>query len=305
MTADGILNVCKPLHWSSFDVVNLVRRQSGVKRVGHAGTLDPAAEGVILICLGRATRIVEYLMDAHKTYRARIRMGVVTDTQDAEGTVMRRADPSFVTREMVEGALAGFGGEGLQVPPMFSALKRDGVPLYRHARAGRTVEREARPVRVYGLELEKFEPPWFTIRVECGRGFYVRTLAHDLGERLGCGAHLDQLVRLSVGPFHLESAIGVDALREALACGGWRDMLLPIDAVLLDWHAAILGNDNQRHACLGRTLKLVPLEEARVNSLPDGALCRAYSLDGRLVALLRNCGDRTLWRPAKVLAAAE
>lgn len=305
MTADGILNVCKPPHWSSFDVVSLVRRQSGVKRVGHAGTLDPAAEGVLLICLGRATRVVEYLMDAPKRYRARIRMGVATDTQDGEGTVIRRGDPSAVTREMVEEALASFSGEISQVPPMFSALKRDGVPLYRHARAGRTVERAPRRVRVYRLELVEFEPPSFTITVECGRGFYVRTLADDLGERLGCGAHLDELVRLGVGPFRLEASISIAALREALAGGGWRELLLPIDAVLLDWQAAILGDQNERHACLGRTLDLVPLEEARVASLSEGALCRAYSLDGRLIALLRYRGDGTLWQPAKVLAGAD
>ena len=183
MTENGILNICKPRGWTSLDVVRLVRRYSHVRRVGHAGTLDPAAEGVLPICLGQATRLVEYLLDYPKSYRARIRLGIVTDTYDAEGTVVSTSDPSSVTRVMVEQLLPSFTGEVTQVPPMFSALKRDGVPLYRYARAGKIVEREPRPVRVYRLELIDFEPPTLTVEMKCGRGVYLRTFAHDLGER--------------------------------------------------------------------------------------------------------------------------
>jgi len=301
---DGILNVNKPAGWTSFDVVAFVRRHSGVRRVGHAGTLDPSAEGVLVVCLGRATRVVEYLLDARKSYRARVRLGVTTDTYDADGAVVRTADASPVTREVVEQALDSFRGRIRQTPPMFSALKRQGAPLYRHARAGRDVEREARDVEVYRLELVEFVPPALTLEIDCGRGFYVRSLAYDLGERLGCGAHLEGLVRTGVGPFRVESAVDIETLRAALGDGTWAGFVLPMDCVLLDWHAAILGEENVAGVCFGRALDLRPVDEARVRALPLGTPCRAYSLDGRLVALLRYGGD-AVWQPSKVLEGAE
>jgi tRNA pseudouridine55 synthase len=304
LTLDGILNVNKPVGWTSFDVVAFVRRHSGVRRVGHAGTLDPAAEGVLLVCLGRATRVVEYLLDTRKSYRARVRLGVTTDTYDADGEVVRTADASSVTREAVEQALDSFRGTISQTPPMFSALKREGTPLYRHARAGREVEREAREVEVYRLELVEFDPPALTLDIDCGRGFYVRSLANDLGGRLGCGAHLEGLVRAGVGPFRVESAVDVETLREAFDDGTWADFLLPMDSVLLDWHAAILGEENAANIRFGRALNLAPAGEARVGALGADAPCRAYSLDGRLIALLRYNGD-AVWQPSKVLEGSE
>lgn len=304
MTVDGILNVNKPAGWTSFDVVAFVRRHSGVRRVGHAGTLDPAAEGVLVLCLGRATRVVEYLLDARKSYRARVRLGATTDTYDADGSVVRTADASSVTREAVEQALGSFRGTICQTPPMFSALKRGGTPLYRHARAGRDVEREARTVEVYRLELAEFTVPSLTLEIDCGRGFYVRSLAHDLGEWLGCGAHLESLLRIAVGPFRVESAVDIEALRAAFADGTWASLLSPIDSVLLDWRAAILGEESIAGARAGRALDLTPVDAARVGALPVGTPCRAYSLDGRLVALLRFRGD-AVWQPSKVLEGAE
>ena len=300
MTVDGILNVHKPRGWSSLDVVRVVRRHSGVRRVGHAGTLDPAAEGVLPVCLGQATRLTEYLLDAPKSYRARIRLGIVTDTYDAAGTVVREGDPAPVTQAMVERLLPSFRGKIDQVPPMFSALKRDGVPLYRYARAGQTVERAPRPVRIYGIELVEFQPPTFTIEVRCGRGVYLRTLAYDFGEGLGCGAHLEHLVRLAVGPFSLEAAVGMEKLREAFLAGTWVELLRPLDSVLLSWQAAILGEDSRQSACLGRAIELMPLRPEGPLFLAEGALCRAYSLDGLLVALLRYQGGGSRWQPEKV-----
>ena len=304
MTLDGILNVNKPPGWTSFDVVAFVRRHSGVKRVGHAGTLDPAAEGVLLVCLGGATRIVEYLLATRKSYRARIRLGIVTDTYDADGEVVRSSDASSITREAVEQGLDSFRGTISQTPPMFSALKREGTPLYRHARAGREMEREAREVEVYRLELVEFDPPALTLDVDCGRGFYVRSVAHDLGERLGCGGHLEGLVRTGVGPFRVESAVDIETLREAFVDGTWTGFLLPMDTVLLEWHAAILGEENAANVRFGRALSLAAADEGRIVVLPAGTPCRAYSLDGRLIALLRYGGE-AIWRPAKLLDSLE
>ena len=305
MTIDGILNVNKPRGWSSFDVVALVRRLSRQRRVGHAGTLDPAAEGVLPVCLGQATRVVEHLVDTPKTYRAQIRLGAATDTYDAWGTVIATADPSGVTEAALREALSSFVGEIQQVPPMYSALKHQGVPLYRYARAGETVERPARPVTIHRLVLLAYEPPLVTIEVECGRGAYIRTLAHDLGQALGCGAHLETLLRTRLGPFSLAAAAGPDALRQAFRGDAWRDLLLPIDSVLLGLPAAIIGKANERLTRDGRPLNLSTAEAVRRLNLRRGAPCRAYSLDGCLVAILRYEGGGSQWRPQKVFAAPE
>ncbi len=304
MTLDGFLNVDKPAGWTSFDVVAFLRRESGVRRVGHGGTLDPAAEGVLVVALGQATRFLEYLLEARKSYRAQVRLGVVTDTYDGEGEVIRSADPSSVTREMVESALAEFRGVISQVPPMFSALKRDGVPLYKHARAKQEVEREARTVEVHRLNLVDFAPPSFTVEIECGHGFYVRSLAYDLGERLGCGAHLEKLTRTAVGSFDHGSSVGMEALREAFHSGSWLRLLLPLDSVLLQCHAAILGERNESELRFGRALNLAAADEERVRFLSAGTPCRAYSVDGRLLGLLSYAED-AVWQPKKVLSTPQ
>lgn len=300
MSADGILNVYKPPGWTSFDVVRVVRRRTGVRRVGHAGTLDPAAEGVLPICVGRATRVVEYLLDAGKRYRARIRLGVVTDTYDGEGTAVRTGDPSGVTRQMVEDVLPSFTGEISQIPPAYSAVKHEGTPLYRLARAGKPAQAQPRQVRVYSISLLAFEPPIVTIEVESGRGVYLRTLAFDLGERLGCGAHLEHLERLAVGPFDARCSVTMGELQQAFEEGTWEELLYPLDSVLLDRYAAILGEETREWAAHGRAVELTPLDPARAGSIAEGALCRAYSEDGLLVALLRYDGDGSIWRPEKV-----
>ncbi len=305
MTVHGILNVNKPRGWSSFDVVALVRRLSRQRRVGHAGTLDPAAEGVLPICLGQATRMVEYLVDAPKTYRAQIRLGVTTDTYDAWGTITATADPSGVNEAMLRETLPAFVGEIDQVPPMYSALKHQGIPLYRYARAGETVQRQPRRVVIHRLELLGYAPPIATVEVECGRGAYIRTLAHDLGRALGCGAHLDSLLRTRLGTFSLAAAANPDALRQAFRSGTWQDLLLPIDSVLLDWPAAIIGEASERLTRLGRPLTLPSTAAARRMNLRRGMPCRAYSLGGFLVAILRYEGGHALWRPEKVFAAPE
>jgi tRNA pseudouridine55 synthase len=311
VTLTGILNVNKPKGWSSFDVVALVRglsRQATGRRryrVGHAGTLDPAAEGVLPVCLGQATRVTEYLIEEPKTYRATIRLGVSTDTYDAWGSVTGTADPSSVSREQAAEALRGFVGEVWQVPPMYSAVKREGVPLYRYARAGQEVPREPRRVVIRRLELLNIEPPLLHIEVECGRGAYIRTLAHDLGERLGCGAHLHSLLRTRIGPFRLEEAVDPDGLRRAFHEGRWAGLLHAPDAALLQWPAAIIAERNERRSRVGQPVELALTPAAQRRRLMPGMSCRAYSLEGRLVAILRYQGTGSLWRPDKVFAPVE
>jgi tRNA pseudouridine55 synthase len=197
---NGILNVDKPVGWSSFDVVRLVKRGTGVKRVGHAGTLDPLASGVLLVLLGQASRVSEYLMALRKEYRATVRLGISTNTYDAEGEVTAER-PVDVGEAQLRQALEEFTGEIQQTPPAFSAVKVDGQRAYARARRGESVELKPRAAVIYKTQVVEFSPPTIVLDIECSRGTYVRSIAHDLGERLGCGAHLAGLDRaFQVGP---------------------------------------------------------------------------------------------------------
>ena len=298
--ADGILNVKKPRGMTSFAVVSMVRRLTGVRRVGHAGTLDPIADGVLPICLGRATRIVEHIVDAPKAYRGTLLLGVSTDSYDSEGAVTATADPGGVTKAQVETELAGFVGEIQQLPPMYSALKHQGQPLYRYARAGKTVQRQPRPVSIYRMELIRFEPPEVEVHMECGRGADVRTVAHDLGQQLGCGAHLIALTRLRSGPFVLEDAIDLEEFQAAVTNAAWEDLLLPIDRVLESWDAALLAQQHTLEVRCGRSLLLEPARPQAPEPLLD-APCRAYSAGGEFLGILRYRGGGR-WKPERVFA---
>jgi len=293
---DGILNVNKPAGKTSLEVVDLVRRLSGQRRVGHAGTLDPGATGVLPICLGQATRVTSFIVDARKIYQARIELGISTDTYDAEGKVTQRVDPSHITREKVEGVLQSLSGSILQRPPMYSALKYRGKRLYELARAGIEVERRQRRTEVFRLEMIAWEPPLFTIEVECGKGTYIRSLAHDLGQALGCGAHLRELIRLKSGPFDIGDSLTIPQLEDSFRYGYWPDVLYPMDVVLEHWVAAIVSEEKERAIRNGRPLAL--------GDGVDKAYCRAYSLDGRFLAVLRFMPENGLWRPEKVFSAS-
>jgi len=212
-----ILVIDKPRGLTSHDVVARVRRITRVQKVGHAGTLDPAATGVLVVLVGKATRLAQFFVELEKCYRGRVVLGVTTDTQDSVGKVESTADPSGVTRLQIEEAFAAFEGRTEQIPPMVSALKRDGTPLYVLARRGEVVERAPRPITITDLKILSVEMPEVEFEMTCSRGTYVRTVAADIGERLGCGAHLGRLVRTAVGPFHVDDATSLDDLAGALA----------------------------------------------------------------------------------------
>jgi tRNA pseudouridine55 synthase len=299
VTLSGILNVDKPLSWTSFDVVRFVRGHSRQKRVGHAGTLDPAASGVLPLLVGRATRLTEYLVDTTKEYVAEVELGVVTDTYDAEGEVVAHADASSVSEAAVRDALEAFRGEIMQAPPVYSAIKREGVPLYKRARRGEDVRAEPRRVRVQELDIISYAAPNLQLRIVCGKGFYVRSLAHDLGSALGVGGRLTGLVRRRVGGFRIEDAVGIETLREEFEDGTWTDRLIAPDEVLLTWRAAILGDEGAQNLLHGR---VTAIQAAEGIDVAPGDLCRAYSHTGDFLAILR-CQDATTWRPEKVFAA--
>ncbi len=294
--SDGILNCDKPHGPTSHDVVDRIRALTGVRRVGHAGTLDPLATGVLLVCIGRATRVAEYLMAGQKVYRARVRLGITTDTFDAEGQVVAEAAVE-VGRAQVETALAHFRGEIAQVPPMYSAIKHEGTSLHRLARRGIEVERKPRQVEVLRLELTAWEPPECTLEVTCSPGTYVRALAHDLGQALGCGAHLTGLVRLASGDFRLEDAVTVKEFAQAAAEGRWPDLLHPLDAALTHFPALRLDADAARRLCSGQAIANCELRIA--------GLARAYGPDGTFLALAVYDPAAGVWRPRKVFCSLE
>ena len=304
---DGILNINKPRGRTSFSLVALVKRHTGEPRVGHAGTLDPAATGVLPICLGQGTRVVEFLVDATKTYRAEIELGVVTDSYDADGQIVRRGDASGVGRDQVELGLASFRGLIQQTPPMYSAVKHQGKPLYELARAGITVERKSRLTKIYDLRLVDWQAPVATVEVVCGKGTYIRSLAYDLGEMLGCGAYLKSLVRLRCGVFEIGDAVSVDQLEDAFRHGYWQYFVYPIDTVLLHWAAMVVSDDAGQGIRNGRPLVLGSGDADSACHkwhMPGRAAaedcCRAYALDGQFLGVLRFNADRGQWQPEKV-----
>ena len=308
-TINGILNIDKPRGMTSFGVVARIRRLTGVRRVGHAGTLDPEASGVLPVCLGQGTRVIEFLMDTVKSYRARVVLGTVTDTYDAEGRVVERKDPSGISRKQVEDALGAFHGTIDQTPPMYSALKHEGKRLYDLARAGIEVERPSRPVMVYQIEISQWQMPEFTLEVSCGKGTYIRSLAHDLGQVLGCGAYLKDLVRTRCGIFSLEDTVTIEQLEEAVAGDCLRQMVYPVDSVLSEWAAVIVDGETEQRLRNGQSLplELNPEEGKDTPSQPSGAVravtdnyCRAYNLDGCFVGVLRFSSESGLWHPEKV-----
>ena len=236
----GILNVNKPVGPSSFTVVRTLRRLPGVHKAGHGGTLDPAADGVLPILINAATRVADFVHEWPKTYVATVTFGFTSDTGDREGTISPAGDPATITRAGIEAALPAFPGHIDQVPPLYSALKQGGEPLYRKARRGEQVERQARPVEIHAIRLLDYDPATAVARLEVssGRGMYVRSLAHDLGSALGSGAYLSGLTRTAVGPLLVADAVPMTTL--TAAGEGWTRWLLPMDLPLRSWPAVAL-----------------------------------------------------------------
>jgi tRNA pseudouridine55 synthase len=279
---NGVLIIDKAQGPTSFDVVRQVRRLCRVRRVGHAGTLDPMATGVLPVAIGSATRLVEYMMAGDKTYQATLKLGASTDTQDSEGQVFEEKDWQHVDRAALDQAVSGFTGEISQLPPMYSALKKDGKPLYQLARQGIEVERQPRSVRIDSFEIDDFSPPFITFTVRCSKGTYVRTLCHDLGQVLNCGAHMTALRRVSCGRFDIPASHTLEEL-QALAEQGRPLPLLSPAEVLADWPALTVAG-----AALGRLRDGVApdMTGLDVSGLAAGdRLC--FLADGILVAIAR------------------
>ncbi|MCS6831556.1 MAG: tRNA pseudouridine(55) synthase TruB [Armatimonadota bacterium] len=306
---DALLNLYKPAGMTSREAVDAVRRLLGVRKAGHTGTLDPSAEGVLLICLGKATRLNEFLQWLPKTYRARMVLGVQTSTQDMEGEVIATTDASSVTQQMLEAVLPRFTGEIEQVPPMHSALHYEGKRLYDLAREGKVVPREARKVFVHRLQLLRFfsdEHPEADIEVECSTGTYIRTLCADIGDALGVGGYMKSLVRTSIGDFRIERAVTLQQLQQNDAPDYLIPMARAVENVLPVWtpHPRVL-----RLFRLGRFVKPTPFPPV---PLPDDKPPYIAVLDstGELFAIAavrrdevwpyKVFGERVLYHPRSV-----
>ena len=291
----GVLVIDKPAGWTSHDVVTRARRLLGERRIGHAGTLDPAATGVLPLAVGDATRVLEYLTDASKTYLAEVTFGVETDSFDADGVVTAVADPASLDADRLERALAAFQGEIAQVPPMHAAIKIGGRRLYELARRGEEVERPSRVVTISTLSLVEWSPPIATLLVDCSKGTYVRALASNLGTALDVGAHLSNLVRLRTGPFRLCHAVTLTELADAPLPWIWPHLAFHPDAVLGDWPALLF--DSEAAATWGHGGR-VPAD-----GVAHGP-CRAYDEAGTWLGVGLADLEAASWRPTKVVGSA-
>jgi tRNA pseudouridine55 synthase len=291
----GILVIDKPAGWTAHDVVARVRRLTGERRVGHAGTLDPAAVGVLPVCVGEATKVVEYLSGHGKTYLAAVLLGTITDTDDLDGWVIEERDDFNISHEMMEQQLPRFVGEIEQVPPAYSAVHIGGQRAYALARAGKEVAVPARRVIIRRLALVAWSPPVAWLVVDCGAGTYVRSLARDLGAALGCGATLAHLVRLRSGPFTLCEAWSLDelaALPDLRAAWPW--VAVHPDAALAAWPALLLDDATARAWEQGK----IVADAARADTL-----VRAYDADGDWRGI--GIGTPRGWQPRKVVLSSE
>lgn len=292
----GLILLDKPSGPTSHDMVYVVRRGSSERRVGHAGTLDPLATGLLVMCLGPATRLSEYLSGKDKRYQARVRLGQATTTYDSQGEVTATS-AAIPDRSVVEAALAGFRGPQQQVPPAFSAIKWHGQKAYELARRGETVVLEARSVTIESLVLVDWQPPELVLDVHCSAGTYIRSLAHDLGQRLGCGAHVVALRRTASGQLLVSQAVPLDVLQAAYDRRDWIRYLLPADLALSDWPAVHLTAADAARAQRGQS---VPFDVGGP-SAAGAPLARAYNAAGQFFAVLRADPTAGVWRPDKVL----
>ncbi|MGA7828636.1 MAG: tRNA pseudouridine(55) synthase TruB [Geobacteraceae bacterium] len=267
---NGILTFDKPAGITSHDVVAHVRRTLKLKKVGHTGTLDPFATGVLPIALGEATKIIPYLDESIKEYRAVMRLGISTDTQDYTGKELNQKDTDHITREQILESFVAFTGAISQVPPMFSAVKQGGIPLYKRARLGEEVERAPRPIVIHKISLEHFQQPYVTITVRCSRGTYVRTLANDIGDALGCGAHLVELRRTRSGIFTLERAIPLDSLQGHFTEGSLTEFLIHPLQALAHLPSIHLTEEGAKKVGFGRAPSSADYQEQPAVEIKDG-----------------------------------
>lgn len=299
MRINGILNINKPEGITSFSTVSRLKRLSGEKHVGHAGTLDPMATGVLPVCFGKATRIASFVSDSSKTYLADIELGISTDTYDREGRITSRSPVAGIGREQVARSLKNFTGTIEQVPPAYSAIKKNGKKLYQLARSGVDFKPPPRKVTINRIELLAFDLPVISIELDCSKGTYVRSLAFDLGQELGCGAHLSKLVRSRCGIFDIAGSVALSEAERAFRQGSWESLLYPLDHPLTMYPKFLLDSAQQKDVSRGISIQL------DYRSGADGELVRAYDSRDKMLALLKYDSSTGLWHPYRVFMSPD
>lgn len=292
---DGVIVIRKEKGFTSHDVVAKLRGILHMKKIGHTGTLDPDAEGVLPVVLGKATRLVDMITDKEKTYEAVMRLGVVTDTQDMSGTVLSQTTELSVTEEELCTVVSSFVGDYMQVPPMYSALKVNGKKLYELAREGKTVERKPRPVHFYEIEILDISFPLVRFRVTCSKGTYIRTLCHDIGEKLGCGAAMESLLRTKVGRFTLDDAITLAQTEEAVQEGTIESKILGIEEILAEYPRVCCTKEGDRLLANGN-----PLVQVLVDAQEKNGWIRMCSSEGSFVGVYQWDEKRNRYFPVKM-----
>ena len=280
----GIINVYKEAGYTSFDVVAKLRGILHIKKIGHTGTLDPDAVGVLPICIGKATKVCDMLTNTDKTYVATLLMGVSTDTYDASGTILDEKEVN-VTPEMVENTIKSFIGEQEQIPPMYSAIKVNGKKLYELAREGKVIERKARRINIYNIEIIDINLPRVKMRIHCSKGTYIRSLCNDIGEKLGCHGCMDNLVRERVGNFSIDNTIIIEEIQSLMNENRVEEVVLPIDSVFSSYPKIKVKAESQKACLNGSKLKFSDLVDGCYNENSQHKYYRLYLENGEFVGI--------------------
>ena len=294
----GVINIHKEKGYTSHDVVAKLRGIVGQKKIGHTGTLDPDATGVLPVCLGKATKLCDMLTDKNKTYETVMLLGKVTDTQDISGTVLSEGAIDALDDESVKDVILSFVGDYMQVPPMYSALKVNGKKLYELAREGVEVERKARPVTILDIEIKEINLPRVRMEVSCSKGTYIRTLCHDIGEKLGCGACMEELIRTRVSRFTLEDSLTLAQVQELKEAGDLEKILVPIDEMFSDYEAITLKEEFMSFVYNGNTF--LPKHVKQYIELVDGKMVRVYDDKGNFIAIYKFIKEKYIFKIEKM-----
>ncbi|MGN0343127.1 MAG: tRNA pseudouridine(55) synthase TruB [Roseburia sp.] len=294
---NGIINIRKEKGYTSFDVVAKMRGILKMKKIGHTGTLDPDATGVLPVCLGKATRVCDLLTDKDKVYEAKMLLGKVTDTQDITGRVLRES-PVTVSEDQVVACIRSFAGTYEQVPPMYSALKVNGQKLCDLARKGVEVERKARAVSIYGIEILDVKLPYVSMRVHCSKGTYIRTLCHDIGEKLGCGGCMAELVRTRVADFLLADSITLEQLEQAVAEKRLESYVKPVDCVFMNLKPVVVGKEYEKLLYNGNKLPVCCTQN--FENIRDRETLRVYDAGNVFVGIYQYFSQDQILKPVKI-----
>ena len=300
---NGIVNIYKEKGYTSHDVVAVLRKVVGQKKIGHTGTLDPDATGVLPVCLGRATKVCELLTDHDKTYEALLLLGKTTDTQDISGEVLEERDPGDLTEEEVRSCIESFIGEYDQVPPMYSALKVNGKKLYELAREGKTVERKSRKVQIHGIRILEMNLPHVRMEVDCSKGTYIRTLCHDIGEKLQVGGCMEELERTKVGRFLKEDAVTLDEVRQKMEQGEGAELFTPLDQIFAELPAVTVTDAKAWMSYNGNDLPERFLLEKE--AWTDGQEVRVYDSGKNFIGLYQYRAPKKLFHIKKMFLDPE